>query len=218
MSTARTIHRYTADPIPDEHIAKIMYAATRAPSGTNRQPARFLVLRDGERAKKAKAMMGESFRKGWNFKSGDEGWKKGSGENPDSLKSRTAGAIQQFVDNFEQIPVVILVCFIPYREPQHQEGASVFPACQNILLASRALGYGACFSGWHMQIQDELKALLEIPQEVILSLTITVGKPEGNHGPLRRLPVQHLIYDDGWESPAQWVQDPPDARLSRVKS
>ena len=34
IASARSIHRYSFDPIPDEDMAKIMYAATRAPSGT----------------------------------------------------------------------------------------------------------------------------------------------------------------------------------------
>ena len=35
--------------------------ATRAPSGSNRQPFRFLVLRDGPRAVRAKAVLGDAF-------------------------------------------------------------------------------------------------------------------------------------------------------------
>ncbi|HVM08315.1 MAG TPA: hypothetical protein VM345_07635 [Acidimicrobiales bacterium] len=60
----------------------------------------------------------------------------------DSPKSRTARAMQHFVDNFETIPVVALACLVRYREPNPTEGGSVYPAVQNLLLAARALGYG----------------------------------------------------------------------------
>ena len=68
LATTRSIHRYRPDPIPDEDLSKILWSATRAPSGTNRQPFRFLVLRDGERARQAKALLGVSFRKNWSVK------------------------------------------------------------------------------------------------------------------------------------------------------
>ena len=217
IATARSIHRYSFDPIPDDDMAKIMYAATRAPSGTNRQPFRFVVLRDGEKARQAKSLMGAAYREGWRHKAESEGWGRSSDSRKPSRRVRSMQAMDYFVEHFEKIPAVILACLVRFREAHHQEGASIFPACQNLLLAARALGYGACFSGFHRYVDAELKALLAIPEEVELSITITVGKPLGSHGPLRRFPVQELIFDDGWEQPALWVTDPPDARLSRSR-
>ena len=91
--------------------------------------------------------------------------------------------MQHYVDHFEETPVIVLPCFVRYRTPTHIEGASIFPACQNLLLAARALGYGGCFSGWHLMVEDELRQILDIPGHVEISLTITLGKPVGNHGP-----------------------------------
>lgn len=123
--------------------------------------------------------------------------------------------MQFFVDHFEKIPVVVLACYVRYRELAHQEGASVFPACQNLLLAARALGYGACFSGWHLWVEQELRQLLEIPDEVELSLCITLGRPRGRHGPLRRQPIRELVFEESWDNPAPWAIDPPGSRFSR---
>ena len=47
IATTRAIRRFAADPIPDDDLSTIMWHATRAPSGTNRQPTRFVVLREG---------------------------------------------------------------------------------------------------------------------------------------------------------------------------
>ena len=47
LATTRAVRRYRPDPIPEADLATILWHATRAPSGSNRQPARFLVLRDG---------------------------------------------------------------------------------------------------------------------------------------------------------------------------
>ena len=47
LATTRAIRRYRDEPIPEDDLASILWHATRAPSGSNRQPFRFLVLRDG---------------------------------------------------------------------------------------------------------------------------------------------------------------------------
>ena len=44
LTSTRAIRRFRPDPIPDEDLAAMLFAATRAPSGSNRQPFRFLVL------------------------------------------------------------------------------------------------------------------------------------------------------------------------------
>ena len=214
IATARSIRRYLPDPVPEEILAKILWAGTRAPSGTNRQPFRFIVLRSSETAREVKSLMGAAFRRGWNHKAGAEHWAKESDGGRSTRRTRSMEAMRHFVDHFERIPVVVLACFARYREPDHGEGASVFPACQNILLAARALGYGACFSGWHRLVEPELRERLAIPEKVVISLTITIGKPAGRHGPLRRFPARELVYEDGWGREAVWVVDPPGSRLS----
>ena len=47
LATTRAIRRYRDEPIPEDDLAGILWHATRAPSGSNRQPFRFVVLRDG---------------------------------------------------------------------------------------------------------------------------------------------------------------------------
>ena len=39
---------YKPDPVSDDVLHQILEAATRAPSGSNRQPWRFIVMRDRE--------------------------------------------------------------------------------------------------------------------------------------------------------------------------
>jgi nitroreductase len=205
LATTRSIRRYTNDPIPDDDLATILWHAARAPSGSNRQPFRFLVLRDGPMAIAAKEVLGSAFRAGWAAKRSDGGFDRGSGADPASPKSRAAAAMQQFVDRFERVPVVVLVCLVRYRPPTPTEGASVYPACQNLLLAARALGYGGALTMWHLGVEDELRELLGIPDDVALSACITLGRPVGGHGPLRRKPLGDLVFDDGWDRSARWL-------------
>jgi nitroreductase len=214
IATTRSIHRFLPDPIPDEDLNAILYAATRGPSGNNAQPFRFVVIRSGPRSEQAKALLGASFREAWAAKSNAEGWQKGSGADPNSRKARSTRAMIQFVENFERIPVVVLAC-LEHRPGDVAAGASIYPGCQNLLLAARALGYGGSITMFHTNAEAALRELLEIPDSASILCTIPLGRPEGGHGPLRRRPIRDLVYDDGWTSEATWASDPPDSRFSR---
>jgi nitroreductase len=96
------------------------------------------------------------------------------------------------VDGLADVPVLILPCFLRYRAPNVTEGANIYPACQNLLLAARALGYGGVFTGWQHSVEDRLRSLLDIPEEVVFAGTITLGRPQGGHGPVRRRPLGEL--------------------------
>ena len=205
LATTRTIRRYLDEPVPDEVLASIMWHATRAPSGSNRQPVRYVVLRDDPKAKAAKALLGDCFRKGWNDKQANDGW---SGTTADTPKARAAATMQHYVDHFEHTPVVVLVCLVRYREPNPYEGASVYTACQNLLLAARANGYGGALTMWHLGVEAELRDLLDIPEGVALSACVTLGKPAGHHGPVRRKPLADVVFEGGWGNPAEWATDP----------
>jgi nitroreductase len=209
IATTRAIRRYRDEAVPSDVLCDILFSATRAPSGSNRQPFRMLVLTDGPKAVEAKRLVGEAARRAWNAKRTTDGYDAGSGADETSPKARTARAMQRFVDEFDRVPVLILPCLIRYREPSSFEGASVYPACQNLLLAARALGYGGVLTGWHFGVEAELRELLDIPDNVFMAATITLGKPEGAHGPVRRRPMAELVFEESWGASAPWAIDPP---------
>ncbi|MGH9207131.1 MAG: nitroreductase family protein, partial [Acidimicrobiales bacterium] len=103
-------------------------------------------------------------------------------------------------------------CLVRYRRPTPSEGASIYPACQNLLLAARALGYGGVLTGWHSFVEDELRQLLAIPEDVSIAATITLGRPRGSHGPVRRRPIGELVFEESWSESAAWAVDPPGVR------
>jgi len=208
LVSTRAIRRYTDEPVPDEVLRDILFAATRAPSGSNRQPFRFVVLSTGEVAEEAKRLIGVGARTFWAEKRAADGYDQGSGAQSDSPKSRMARTMQRYVDTYESVPVVILACFVPYRHTSFVDGASVFPACQNLLLAARALGYGGVMTSWQFAADAELRDLLHIPDDVSIMATITLGRPEGHHGPVRRRPLPELVYGERWEEAPGWAVDP----------
>lgn len=214
MATTRAIRRYRPEPIPPAVLRDILFAATRAPSGSNRQPFRFVVLEDGPVAREAKRLLGEGARKLWGHKVHADGYDRGSGTATDSPKARMARTMQEYVEHFEQTPVVVLPCMLRYRAPQTSEGGSIYPACQNLLLAARALGYGGVLTGFHGFVEPELVHLLRIPPEAFIAATITLGRPAGQHGPVRRRPLGELAYGETWGEAPGWAVDPPGTRFT----
>lgn len=218
LCSTRAIRRYRNEPIPDHVLRDIMFAATRAPSGSNRQPFRFMVLTDSEVAQKTKQLIATSAQAVWNAKRERDGYSEGSGTDPNSPKARMADVMEQYVQNFADVPVLVLACLVRYRDPHPDEGASIFPACQNILLAARALGYGGALTGFHGFVEKELCQLLHIPDGVHISACITLGKPQGNHGPVRRRPINELVFGDRWEESPSWAIDPPGTQHTVFKA
>ncbi len=214
LATTRAIRRYTDEPVTDEQLQQILFAATRAPSGSNRQAFRFLVLRDSDVAREAKRLIATEAAGFWDAKRRSDGYDAGSGADQDSPKARMARAMQAYVDGFADVPVLILPCLVRYRAPDSTEGASVYPACQNLLLAARAIGLGGVLTGWHAAVEPQLRDLLGIPDGVFVAAAITIGHPAGRHGPVRRRPIAELVYEDRWEQSPVWAVDPPGTRFT----
>jgi nitroreductase len=213
LCSTRAIRRYRGgEAVPPAALRAMLFAATRAPSGSNRQPFRFVVLTDGPTAVAAKSVIGAAARRVWSAKEERDGYSRGSGADAGSPKARMARTMRRYVEEFERVPVLVLACLERYRAPHPAEGASVYPACQNLLLAARALGYGGVMTAFHALVEPELRTLLAIPDDVALAATITLGRPEGHHGPVRRRPLAELVFEDAWGRPASFAVDPPGTR------
>jgi nitroreductase len=216
LASTRAIRRYTDEPVSDEQLATILWAATRAPSGSNRQPFRFLVLRQGPRAVEARRILAAAARRMWGSKRETDGYGEGSGAAENSPKARMALTMQHYTDHLGEAPVIVLAAMVRYREPTPFEGASVYPACQNLLLAARAIGLGGVLTQIQLLADEDLHAALGVPDEVALHATITLGHPAGGHGPVRRRPMTELVFEDGWGQPAPWAIDPPGTRYTQA--
>jgi nitroreductase len=120
--------------------------------------------------------------------------------------------MRSYIEAFDRVPALVLPCLARYRAPTSFEGASIYPACQNILLAARAMGYGGVLTGWHFGVETELRELLHVPDDVYMAATITLGRPRGHQGPVRRRPLGELVFEDTWDVSAPWAVDPPGTR------
>jgi nitroreductase len=199
MSTARTIRRFTDEPVGDALLLRCLEAATWGPSGGNQQPWRFVILKSAE-SRKAIATGAEQAMKVIQPLYGLER------PAPDDLStpSRTTRAIFELHDNAANVPAAVLFCMRQMHEsPPFMQGAFVYPAMQNFLLAVRASGLGAVVTGWTVRAEPAFRETIGIPDEWSLASLVIVGYPRGHHGPLRRKPVAAVTMLDRWDQPVE---------------
>ena len=191
MYTQRAIRNFTPDPVSDDAVATILDAAVRAPNGGNTQRWSFLVIRDRE----IKRRFGEWYFDAWSDLVVDMDLEQTSGQ-PYRPSMLTQG--------MEYIPVLILACLdrpTPgYGPSPITTGSSIYPAVQNIMLAARALGLGTVLTTLHTKHEEEVKALLGIPETVSTAALIPLGYPaQGQRfGGGRRRPSADVTFHERW--------------------
>ena len=193
IHTQRAIRRFSMDPVPDDAIKAILEAAVKAPSGGDKQPWYFIVIREAE----TKSRIGEWYLDGWNIAYGNM-------QPGQTLSSSVYQSADHLAHHMGESPVLILVCLDrgvsgPGPGPI-TTGASIYPAVQNLLLSAQGLGLGTVLTTLHRRHEDEIKELLGIPENVETAALIPVGYPaEGERfGGSRRKPVEEVTFYDRW--------------------
>lgn len=204
MATARTIRRFTEEPVDDAVLARCLEAATWAPSGANAQCWRFVVLRSPEQravVARAAAQALTVIEPVYGMARPDPG--------DHSRRARTYRATYELHDRAGELTSVL---FAQQRFPTASElllGGSIFPAMQNFLLAARAQGLGACLTSWASYGGEALlREAVGVPDDWMLAGHVVVGWPRGHHGPVRRHPVAEVVHLDRWGAPAPGVAEP----------
>ena len=195
MATTRSIRRFRPDPIPDDLLRSVLEAATWAPSGSNMQNWRLLVIRDPEKRRKIGELYGDAFQAFYPPERLAE-------ETDPSRRRMMAGALHLAQHMGTEPPVLVLFCRdTPGANPFSREwirGASIYPAVENLLLAARASGLGGCLTTVHVRYEPEVKALLGIPDGFDTYALVPLGYPRDKFGPVRRRPVEEVTYLDAW--------------------
>lgn len=195
MSTARTIRRFTDEPVDDATLDRCLEAATWAPSGANAQGWRFVVLRSPAQ----RAVVATAAAQALQVIEPVYGMTRpADGDN--SQRARTYRAIYELHDRAGEFTSVLFAQQRFHAASELLLGGSIFPAMQNFLLAARAQGLGACMTSWASYGGEALlRAAVGVPEDWMLAGHIVVGWPKGNHGPLRRRPLSSAVNLDHWD-------------------
>src|SRR6266704_2926063 len=85
--------------------------------------------------------------------------------------------------------------------PTRTSGSSIYPAVQNMLLAARALGLGATLTTLYLSFETEAEAALGLPEGVHSYAILPIGYPLGRFGPVRRIALSDVVYENRWGQP-----------------
>lgn len=196
--------------IPPGDLDQILEAATMACSSGNTQPWEFVVVTSAEQKQRIKTEMQIAF----------ETIDQERAQKPEDLIDGAGRPVtgHAAVENLEKAGAIVVVCWNPdrgirfkgeyaerpdgsleeTREIPGGRGSSLFPACQNLMLAARSFGVQSLFTTFFYLRQDEIRAILEIPPRVFMECAIFLGYAEEKLGDPKRLPVPEVSHLETW--------------------
>lgn len=185
IRTTRSMRRLDPDrDVSDDDLMAIVDAATRAPSGGNSQPVRWLIVRDRE----LKRRVGEIYRAQAVVRL--RVYEEEARTN--LAAARMLKSAYHLADHMGESPALVIPC------ARGRVESSVFPAVQNLMLAARALGLGTTLTTIHRGDEASVRRALDIPEDVQTFAIIPVGYPLGRWGEAPRRPSGQVTYWDRW--------------------
>jgi nitroreductase len=202
IRTTRSMRRLKPDPVPDTLLRRILEAGVCAPSGGNMQRWRFLVVKDAA----VKATVGALYKRAWDEQVGPR-YRAGE-PTPGATREqflRMLGAAEYLAAHIHEAPVWIVPC-LEGGTPTRTSGSSIYPAVQNMLLAARALDLGATLTTLYLAHEKEAETALGLPPGVHSYALLPIGYPMGRFGPVRRVALSDVVFEDRWGRPSRMAQ------------
>ena len=200
---------FTADPVPDEVLHRILDNARFAPSGGNRQGWHVIVVRDlAKRAALGPMMEPTCKRYLAEVRAGVNPWNTIAPSTVGQAEIDAVAIPPGFIDRLIHAPVLLLVTVdlaVVASMDQHLprigviSGASIYPFVWNILLAARNEGLGGTLTTFLAAEEAKAKALFGIPANHALAAMLPIGKPVKQITRLRRHPVAAFATVDAFD-------------------
>ena len=214
MRTMHTNRFYKPDDVPDEVFYDAIEVARFGPQGGNRQPVRFVIVKDPEK----KRQLGEWYIEPWSayYNAAKEGMRALQAESGDdkatwigmSNPEKALENANDFAKHFGEHPAIVVVCAaLEDTHPTDTDlgrlsivgGASVYPTAKNFFLALRNQGVAVSFTTLLVAYEPQVKELLGIPEEFATACHIVAGYPaKGFPKKLLRRPVEELAFIDSF--------------------
>jgi nitroreductase len=199
MRTNGTARYFRPDGVPDDVLLAAIEAARFGPSGGNRQPVRWIIVRDPV----LKAALADLYRP---LSDRDiQALRTGELTVGNKLDQMIAVATD-FASGLREIPVILVACAILSGMHKHMmrpdgpnmiAGSSVYPVVQNMCLALRAHGVASALTTLLCEREEEVAKLLDLPEGVVCACHLAVGYPARPFPTrLTRLPVTDLVFYD----------------------
>jgi nitroreductase len=169
----RSIRKFKPNPLAREDLRKILEAGRLAPSGGNRQPWYFIIVKDLE-TKKALSTVANN--------------QKFIADADTLIVALGDPGIEA------KMPYKLSSTRIPYRQDP-------IIAVEHMILAATALGYGTCWIGAFNE--EEAKRILKIPENLAVIALIPVGVPDESPPPRSRKPFSEIFFKESYGIPLE---------------
>jgi len=201
LATTRAVRkRLDLDrPVPREVILECLELAVQAPTGSNSQGWRWVVVDDPAQ----RAGLADLYRRAataYLSQAGEAAAAKG-----DTQTERVYGSALYLADHLEKVPVHVIPC-LEGRPPENAPPAmlaglygSIFPAVWSFQLALRARGLGSALTTLHLVYEQEAAKLLGLPEHVLQVALLPVGYTRGtDFKRADRPPVSTITHWNRW--------------------
>ena len=212
IRTTGAVRSFTAAPVDDETLARVLDHARFAPSGGNRQPWKVAVVKDVS----LRRHLAEAMQPVWD----EYAELSATGVTPFSVvppaayqltSTKPGNTPNLLLSEIASVPVVLAVAadlaLIAMMDKDLDRapitgGASVYPFCWNVLLAARSEGLGGVITTFASRVEPVTGPLLGLPENHALVATIFLGYPVKQPTKLSRRPVSSFATVDRFDGPA----------------
>jgi nitroreductase len=207
IHSARALRHFKPDQVPDAVLAKLIDAGVRAPTGSNLQNWRFVIVTDPD----LRRQLAHLYRDSMGIAQNALSYRKRPAHMTEKAQQRMFASARHLAEHFAEVPVLLTAWL---HLPQDQEnpnlsaedartyvrlsGASIYGAVQNIILTCRAFGLGTVLTTVMAYKEAEAREVLSVPADMRLFAVLPIGYPaEGHgHGRVVRLPVEQVMFRD----------------------
>ena len=221
MRTTGAVREFTGDPVPREVLHAVLDDARFAPSGGNRQGWKVAVVEDPDLRRRLGALCAPVW--------GEYLAQTFAGETPFSVVHPTAVDLvaaaadppaNPLLDDLADAPAVLAVAVDlsalavmdkDLDRPSVVGGGSVYPFCQNLMLAARDRGLGGVMTTFLSRVEDQAGPELGLPEGHALVAMVVLGTPVHQPTRLRRRAVEEFTTVDRFDGEAFSVPSAPTA-------
>ncbi|MFP6815453.1 MAG: nitroreductase family protein [Pseudomonadales bacterium] len=201
LATTRAVRKRLdlTRPVPREVINECLELAVQAPTGSNSQGWRWVIVDDADKRK----ALADLYRKG----AGEylAAASAQADEGGDAQTQRVFSSAMYLADHLEEVPVHVIPCLAgrpAENTPQAMYAGtygSIFPAVWSFQLALRSRGLGSALTTLHLIHEKEAAEVLGLPDSVLqvalLPVAYTVGT---DFKRASRPPVSEITHWNTW--------------------
>jgi nitroreductase len=215
----RATRVYEDRALPPDVLARILEAATRACSSGNTQPWELVVVVDRERKVRLKQLLADAFA------TIDAQRAQSADQLIDGAGRPVTG--HAAIEHVDVVGAIVFALWNPDRgvrmKNEYEEnadgtlrqtrpipggrGSSIFPMCQNMMLAAHALGVSSLFTTFFGLVEPQVRELLHVPPRMFLESAVFLGYGAEPLGKPRRKPLSEVVHVDDWDG----AYEPPAA-------